>query len=195
MAEPRGRGRLSSIDQLPEVAEPDIVWAVDELRANQRLQKDILDEFNARLADKGITPVSKSAFNRFSTRKARAFRKMDETRRIAKELSVSLGSDDADDLTIMVAEMIKTLVFEILESADGRVSPKGAMELAAAVKSVVQALNISTDHRRKIETEHAKKLAKAVDAAGKSKGLTAETREAIKAQILGIRPKEAEVDG
>lgn len=27
-----GRGRLSSIDQLPEEAEPDIVWANEQLR-------------------------------------------------------------------------------------------------------------------------------------------------------------------
>ena len=30
-----GRGRLSSIDQLPDEAEPDILWALEELRKRE----------------------------------------------------------------------------------------------------------------------------------------------------------------
>jgi hypothetical protein len=182
----RGRGRLSSIDLLPDEAEKDVLWAVDELRKRERLQKDILLEFNARLADRGIGPVSASAFNRFAVRKAAAFRRLDEVREISTALTKALGPDSADDLTMMVGETIKTLVFEILEGEDG-ISTKGAMELARALKHAVEAQSISTDHRRRIEDEFAKRTAKAIDAAGKEKGLSAKTRDAIKREILGIR--------
>jgi len=181
----KGRGRLSSIDLLPVEAEGDVIWAVEELRKRERLQKDILEEFNGRLADRGIGPVSPSAFNRFAVRKAKAFARLDEVRQISSALTDALGPDSADDLTITVAETIKTLVFEILES-DGQISTKGAMELSRALKHAVEAQSISSDRRSKVEADFARQAAKAVETAGKRKGLTADTRDAIKREILGI---------
>jgi len=163
MARPEraGRGRLSSIDLLPDEAEADIVWVNEELRAGKRLQIDILEEFNARLADRGIAPISKSAFNRYSVRKAIQFRQLDETRRISAELAESLGTGGSDQLTIAVAEMVKTAAFQILEQ--GKLDPKGVMELARATQAAASAAKISADHRRKLEEEIKAKLVKAVD--------------------------------
>ncbi len=179
------RGRLSSIDLLPEEAQGDVIWAVEELRKRERLQKDILEEFNGRLADRGIGAVSSSAFNRFAVRKAKAFARLDEVRQISSALTDALGPNTADDLTITVSETIKTLVFEILEGA-GQISPKGAMELASALKSAVQAQSISSDRRKRIEADLAKRTEKAVEEVRKVKGLTAETADEIKAKILGV---------
>src|SRR3546814_3044775 len=67
-ADQEGRGRLSSIDLLPEEAEPDIVWASEQLRLREKPAKMILAEFNARLADRGIASISKSAWGRYSVR-------------------------------------------------------------------------------------------------------------------------------
>lgn len=182
----KGRGRLSSIDLLPEDAEADVIWAVGQLQKRERLQKDILEEFNGRLADRGIGSVSASAFNRYAVRKAKAFARLDEVRQISSALTNALGPDSADDLTITVAETIKTLVFEILES-DGDISTKGAMELSRALKHAVEAQTISSDRRKKVEADFAKKATNAIEKAGKSKGLTAKTRDAIKREILGIQ--------
>jgi len=158
------RNRLSSIDLLPPEAEPDVVWAVDALREGNRLQKDILDHFNARLADRGIGPVSASAFNRFAVRKAMAFRRLSEVREIAGALTKSMEPESADELTVTVAETIKTLVFEILEGGKS-IDTKGAMELARALQSAVSAQKISAERRRKIEEDIKARLSKAVDAA------------------------------
>ncbi|MES2755601.1 MAG: phage protein Gp27 family protein, partial [Pseudomonadota bacterium] len=80
-ARPReGRGRLSSIDLLPDDAEAEIIWALEELRERRQPQVAILAEFNARLADRGVAGVSKSAFSRWSIRKALQFRRLDEVR-------------------------------------------------------------------------------------------------------------------
>lgn len=181
----KGRGRLSSIDLLPEEAEADIVWVNEELRAGKRLQVDILEEFNSRLADHGITPIQKSSFNRYSVRKARQFRELDEQRRISSELVKSLGSSGTDELTIAVAEMVKMSAFKILE--DGLADPKGVMELARAAQAAASAQKISADHRRQIEAEFAAKAVKAVDQVAKAKGLTPDTISEIKAQILGVK--------
>jgi hypothetical protein len=81
-----GRGRLSSIDMLPEDAEPDVVWALEQLRERTMPQNAILDEFNKRLADRGIAKVSKSSWSRYAVRKAIQFRKLDEVQRMSGEL-------------------------------------------------------------------------------------------------------------
>ncbi len=159
--ESKGRGRLSSIDLLPEEAEPDVVWAAEELRQGKRLQIDILAEFNARLADRGIGPISPSAFGRYSARKAVQFREMDEIRRISAELSSSLGTGGADELTLAVSAMVKKAAYKMLEG--GNLDPKSVMELARAVQSAASASKMSAEHRRRLEEEYEAKLKKAVD--------------------------------
>ena len=86
-----GRGRLSTIDLLPDGAEEDIVWALEQLRARAIPQNLILDQFNSRLASRGMAAVSKSAFSRWSVRKAIQFRRLDEVRAITNDLVASLG--------------------------------------------------------------------------------------------------------
>lgn len=191
MARRAGRGRLSAIEQLPEEAEPIVAWAMQELRARKHTQVDICEEFNKRLSrlaadlGTGIEPISLSSFNRYAIRLAASARRLEETRAIASALTERLGPDQADDLTVMVAETIKTLVFELLEG-DGDITPKGAMELARALHSAVSAQSVSSDRRRKVEAEFARKAEDAVDKVAEARGLTAETVEAIKAKILGV---------
>ncbi|MBD3746712.1 MAG: DUF3486 family protein [Sphingopyxis terrae] len=175
-----GRGRLSSIDMLPEEAEPDIVWALDQLRAREKPSKMILAEFNSRLADRGIGAVSKSAWGRWSIRKAIQFRRLDEARHIASELVPSLGTDGPDHVTVMIAEMVKVSALELLEG--GEVSSKGLMELSRAVSSAVAAQKVSAENRRKLEDEVEQRLAKAAAAVsdvGKAAGVGPETLQKI----------------
>lgn len=175
-----GRGRLSSIDMLPEEAEPDIVWALEQLREREKPSKMILAEFNSRLADRGIASVSKSAWGRWSIRKAIQFRRLDEARHIASELVPSLGTDGPDHVTVMIAEMVKVSALELLEG--GEVSSKGLMELSRAVSSAVAAQKVSAENRRKLEDEVEQRLAKAAAAVsdvGKAAGVGPETLQKI----------------
>lgn len=175
-----GRGRLSSIDMLPEEAEPDIVWALEQLREREKPSKMILAEFNSRLADRGIASVSKSAWGRWSIRKAIQFRRLDEARHIASELVPSLGTDGPDHVTVMIAEMVKVSALELLEG--GEVSSKGLMELSRAVSSAVAAQKVSAENRRKLEVEVEQRLAKAAAAVsdvGKAAGVGPETLQKI----------------
>ena len=181
----RGRGRLSSIDTLPDEAQPDVEWALEELRERKLPQTEILDAFNTRLRKRGIEPVSKSAFSRYAVRKAIQFRQLDEARRISGELVAALGADGADDLTIAVGEMLKLATMQILER--GANDPLDIMSLARAVQAATSAQKTSAEHRRRIEQRMAEKIDSAVEQVAKVKGITAETAEAIKAQILGVK--------
>lgn len=185
--EREGRGRPSSLDMLPEEADGDLAWLNEELRAGKRLQIDILAEFNARLADRGLAPVSKSAFSRYSVRKAVQFRQLDETRRISVELAEMLGADSADKMTIAVSEMLKMAAFKLAEG--GNLSSKDVMELARANKDAVGAQKMSTDYRRLLEREAADKVAAAakdVEAIAIADGVSAETMKKINQRLAGI---------
>jgi sugar phosphate isomerase/epimerase len=184
----RGRGRLSSIDLLPDEAQPDIVWAGEELRKRDRLQKDILAEFNARLADRGIGPVSVGAFSRYSTQLSITTRRIEETHRIVKALGARLDAASSDDLTMMVAELGKTLVFELLQGAgESGFTPKDAKELAMAARSFAQAQRASTDRIVALEKEMEGKVEAVTTAMAKQTGLSAEQVAKIRRDVLGVR--------
>lgn len=181
-----GRGRLSSIDQLPDDADPEIMWAAEQLRDRSMPQTAILKEFNARLADRGIGSVSKSAFSRWSIRKAIQFRRLDEVRHITGEMVTNLGTDGPDQVTIAVAEMVKVAAYELLEG--GKVDSKGLQEIARAVQSSVLAQKSSAEARRKLEEDVAQRLAKAradIESVGKKAGVSPETLAEIN-RALGV---------
>lgn len=183
-----GRGRLSSIDLLPEEAEPDIIWAVEQLRERAQPQTAILAEFNSRLADRGIGKITKSAFSRWSMRKAMQFRRLDEVRTITGEISASLGTDGADEVTVAIAELIKVAIFERLEGATP--DSKSLMEMARSLSAVVAAQKSSADYRRKLEERVDAQVNDALDKVedqAREAGLDVDRIAQIRRDIAGVR--------
>lgn len=191
------RGRLSELDKLPEWADEAKLWAFEQLKERKLTQLEILDGFNGRLKvaafEQGITDppvISRSAFNRTAIRIAMLSRRLEETREIAAVIAPKLDEAGDNSLTLMVAETLKTLISEMLGNA-GELAADGdtaemLMLTSRALKHAEEAKRISADGRRKIEAELNSKASKAVDQVAKSKGLTADTVDAIKAKILGI---------
>lgn len=180
MAEDRraGRGRLSSIDQLPEEAEPDLIWVRSELAERTRPQTEILADFNDRLAAKGIEPVSKSAFNRWSVRIALQLRKLDEVHIISREVASRLQADATDDVTVLISEMIKAQIYEHLEE---KRDPLTINRLAASLDRITKAQASSAEVRRKHQDARDRAL-KAIDDA--SEELAGNTEAASSQEVL-----------
>ncbi|WP_420132185.1 DUF3486 family protein [Rhodopseudomonas sp.] len=198
------RGRLSELDKLPEWADEAKLWAFEQLKERKLTQLEILDGFNGRLKvaafEQGITDppvISRSAFNRTAIRIAMLSRRLEETREIAAVIAPKLDQAGDDSLTLMVAETLKTLISEMLGNA-GELAADGdtaemLMMTSRALKHAEEAKRIGSDGRRKYEAELSSKAVKAIDQVAKTKGLTAETVDAIKAKILGIdtsKPKK-----
>lgn len=119
-------------------------------------------------------------------RKAIQFRKLDEVQRISGELVASLGTEGPDQVTIMVAEMIKLASFQALEKGD--VATKGIKELSQALQAAVNAQRASGEHRRKTQEEVDQRLKKAADQVaelGKKGGVSDETLAEIN-RVLGV---------
>lgn len=190
-----GRGRLSAIDLLPSECDPIIADAAAALAAREQTQLEIYRQFKERLiALQGETGIgfdipSFSAFNRYSLRLATMTRRLEQTREIAATISERFDAEASDDLTLVAAEAIKTLIFEILNNNEG-LQPKAAQELAQALKAALAAQHISTARRQKLEQSFAEQTSKAVEAAVKEAGLSADTARAIRNKVLGVRPQK-----
>lgn len=196
MSHPKGRGRLSAIDLMPPDADHIITWASQALAARTDTQVEIYAEFT-RLCEElmrdsrgeldFIIPSS-SSFHRFSMTQAKLLRNRAQTQQIVKALSETFDAKESDDLSIMLGETIKTLVFTIVANADDeKVSTKDVMQLASAFRQVQQAQNLSSEARRKSDFEFNAKVAKAVDTAAKEVGMTADVANKVKEQILGVK--------
>lgn len=191
-----GRGRLTGFDQLPPECDPLIARAAEQLQDRDQTQLAIYTEFydgcqalmRESHGELSFQVPSKSAFNRYSIRLATMTRRLEETREIAGAISKRFDAEASDDLTLIAAEAIKTLVWESLTNAgEAGWAPKQAMEMASALRAAAQAQTVSTSRRQKVEKEFAGQVDQAVEKVAREKGLSEETAEAIKAQILGVR--------
>lgn len=191
----RGRGRLSAIDLMPPECDAIIQWAAAELAGRERTQTDIYAEFVTRCeqlmaehrGELEFRIPAFSSFNRYSLRLARLTRRLDQTRAIVAQLADKFDPAESDNLTIMAAETVKALVLQMLAERDeDSIDPRSVMQLANAFRQAVQAQSISSDRRRKVEAEFEAQVDEAVTSVARTRGLTAETAEAIKAQILGV---------
>lgn len=181
----KGRGRLSSIDLLPDEADHIVAWAFQELKERDRTQMEIWFEFNDKLAELNLGPISKTAFNRHSIRLASMARRHEEVRAITDALTARLEPGQTDDLTIMAAETIKTLIFEIMES--GQLTPKGTMELSRALQAAVNAQKVSVDRKREMQAQFEKQVDTALDKVSGEKGLSKEQAATIRREVLGVK--------
>lgn len=159
----RTRGRLDSLEMLPEEAQDDVIWAVGQLNERRRSAADILFELNDRLEVKGIPPISKSAFYRRSARLAKRAMQLEERRYIYAGIADKLTPEEISKADVVLGEFLKTLIDELLDT--GGIDTKGAMELAKAYKETIIGQRHSAEHRRKAEEEAKAKLLKAVDQA------------------------------
>ncbi|QYK42853.1 MAG: DUF3486 family protein [Paracoccaceae bacterium] len=189
-----GRGRLSSFDLLPKEADHIVAWAAGELADREKTQTDIYAEFVTRCealmkehrGELEFRIPAFASFNRFSLRQARLSRRLDQTREIVAVLSQKHDAKASDDLTIMAAEMVKAVVLHMLGDAADGVEPKELKALADGLRAAQAAQNMSADRRAKIEAAVKDRMAEAVDTVARARGLTGDTTEAIKREILGV---------
>lgn len=192
----KGRGRLPLIRLLPRAAAHIVAWAAQELQNLDRTQTDIYEEFYGKLealkrehrGELEFDIPSFQAFNRYSTELATIANRMEEAREMAQAIAQRFEASEEDDLTRIAAMAIKSLVMEIVvKKGKAGVDPKDAAALGTALRAASQAEGVSTARRQKVQKEFSAGVEQAVETAVREKGMSAETAEAIKAQILGVK--------
>ncbi|MDE1917655.1 MAG: DUF3486 family protein [Sphingomonadales bacterium] len=196
-----GRGRLSSIDMLPEECDEDIAWANTELRERKMPQTEILKQFNARLADKGQKGVSKGAFSRYSVRMAIEVRKIEASRAITSTVLSRLAPGDRSDSMIGAVELLKHRIIELV-MGDEEPDPKALGQATLALQRLSSTLARTSELQRRdrqeqreeqereaLAAERAKAETEAADAATKiatEAGLSEDRVRAIRRGVLGL---------
>lgn len=143
----QGRGRLNSVELLPEHADEAVRWAMDALAQREFPQTLILERFNEMLQalDPPVEPISKSAFNRYSMRFAAQARRLAEAREMAATLAERLDDMPDGDVGLMLGETIKALINDVL--LDGMVSGETpSMKNLVAAAEAVQRLEAARKH-------------------------------------------------
>lgn len=190
------RDRLSSLDQLPDFAQDDVVWAVRELNARQRTYEEIRFDLNERLAKKGLGPISSSAFGRKAVR-LKALRQRMETAREVLAGVADLTAGDIDDTSMKIGHVMMMLIAELMADGEDR-QPKEVKAIADAFKAIVTGQKISAERRRKVEAEAEEreraKTAAAVEKIAKEAGLSSEMVAQLRREFLGVRPKAPDQD-
>jgi Protein of unknown function (DUF3486) len=183
------RGRLSSIDLLPEEAHPHIREAIEALNKRERPQDEIRGELNAHLLALGCEPISRSAFNRKSLALAKVGEKIRQAREMAAVFAEKLDDMPDGDVGMLINETIKVLIYDLTQnvvSLDVELSAKMLKDISLALHRTEMAGKVSVQRRKQIEDHTHAKANAVVDAVAKERGLSAETAEAIKSKILGI---------
>ena len=189
-----GRGRLSSFDLLPSECDGIVAWAASELADREKTQTDIHAGFVTRCqalmvehrGELEFAIPAFSSFNRYSLRQARLSRRLDQTREIVAVLAQKHDAKASDDLTILASELIKSAVFFATNEAEDNVAPKDLKALADALRASQAAQNMSSERKTREDAKLAARLGEAVDTVAKAAGMSAETTEKIKAQVLGV---------
>ena len=186
-------GRLGTIPQLPsEVREALQAW----LRDPGISQTEATARTNALLAELGLDDrVSRHAVNRYDLRMRKVGRKLQESRQVAEAWIAKLGSTPGGQLGHLLTEVVRSLAFDLSlrlqESPLTEENVPGTVDLvnrlALASQRIEKAADLNVGREQKIRQAEREKAA---DVAEKTlsgqQGLSQQTIDSIKRQILGI---------
>lgn len=178
--------RRSSISRLPEEIRKMISSLFDQGRTIDEIM------INLRQLEVG---VSRSAVGRYLKKQAIVSEQIRRSRSLAEAVAKEFGGREASDVARTNIELLHTLLMRVMigdPDSDEEVvlDPKEAMFAATALEKLLKASKLDVDREVKVrEEERLLAKQKAADAAvriGKKEGLTAETVNKIKAEILGV---------
>ncbi len=184
-------GQPSTIKKLPI----DILEKLQELLRDPRVtQLEATARINRILTDEGHPLVSKSAVNRYSLHMKDVGEKLQQSREVAKMWIGKLGAAPQGQLGNLVNEILRTLAFDLSlklqdetlteESMPGVISQLKALALSVQRLEASSTMNVKRE--AEIRKQALEQAANQVETAVKKAGLTPETVDDIRRQILGI---------
>ena len=187
--------RPSTIDELPEEIRSEI--------GRLRTQGATIDRIVEHLRGLHGAAPSRSAVGRHVKKIAKVHERLRRSREVAEALVRELGDAPASRTTQLNIELLHGAIFDLFDKADedldvidkdGRAAlagnPEGVMMLAKALDHLTRASKTDVEHVKAVEERAARKArdaaAAAVEAVGKTEGITRKTMDAIKAGIFGV---------
>jgi hypothetical protein len=182
-------GQKSAVDRLPETLRGKLL----EMLQNPAItQAEIVDAINA---EAGETLLSRSSMNRYAQRMKHFAEKNRQAREIADAYIDKYGTDNRVKLGKVVNEQIRLAVFDLIGEieeiqADPEIKKTEIADmlykLSRGLKELEAAEKLNAERTESIRKAALAEAAEAVEQTARSNGLTAETIEKIKKQILGL---------
>jgi hypothetical protein len=182
-------GQKSAVDRLPETLR---IRLLEMLRDPAVTQAEIVDAING---EAGETLLSRSSVNRYAQRMKRFAEKNRQAKEIADAYIDKYGTDNRVKLGKVVNEQIRLAVFDLIgEIEEIREDPEikspqiadMLYKLSRGLKELEAAEKLNAERAESVRKAALAEAACAVERTAKSNGLTAETIEKIKTQILGL---------
>lgn len=185
-------GQKSSIKKLPQEVQQKLKELYEADATLDDIHEAIVDFLEE--MDGAWQPPSRSAIHRDRQNYEATAAKMREAREMAQAVATELGEIPEDKTGQLLIDMLRTLIFKVLqnkvEGEDPDVSAQDFMFLGRALKDVASASQITTRQAKEIRDDTASEAAERAAKTAAERGLTKETAEAIKKNILGIREEE-----
>lgn len=183
-------GQKSAIDRLsPELREK----LIEHLQNPAVTQLEIVDLINK---EAGESVVSKSSVNRYKLKLDRFSEKSREAREVADAYVEKFGESNRNKLGKVANEYIRLMVFDLitdleeLKGSEDAIDPKVISDIiykvSRAIKDLEQAEKLNAERSEEIRQAALKEAVAVVEQNAKLTGLSAETVDKIKKQILGL---------
>lgn len=170
--------RPSKIDKLPR-----------ELREQiGRLRQDgaTIDQIMAKLRElKPDLDISRTGLGEHVQKIDKIAERMRESRAVAEALVKQFGEEQDNRTSRINIELMHAVVMKLL-AGDADLDPEEVMFLAKSLQSLSSANKADVEAAAKIRREVAEKASKAAAHVAKQAGLTADTVEKIRREILGV---------
>ena len=182
-------GQKSSIDRLPKKLR---AMLMEMLGDPSCTQAQIVSAINN---EAGKKVVSKSGMNRYAQKMQRFTEKNRQAREVAEAYLERCGADSRNKMGKVINEQIRLaaydLMLEIDEIKDDPEVNAAALtdillKVSKSLREIEQAEKLNAERTETIRKDALADAAQAVEAAAKSDGLSAETVNKIKKQILGL---------
>jgi hypothetical protein len=182
-------GQKSAVDKLPTRLRSKLI---EMLQDPAITQAEIVDAINA---EAGTTLLSRSSMNRYAQRMKHFAEKNRQAKEIADAYIDKYGTDNRVKLGKVVNEQIRLAVFDLIgEIEEIREDPEikspqiadMLYKLSRGLKELEAAEKLNAERTEGIRKAALAEAAEAVEQTARSSGLTADTVEKIKTQILGL---------
>jgi hypothetical protein len=182
-------GQKSAVDRLPEKLR---IKLLEMLREPAITQAEIVDAINAEAGD---TLLSRSSVNRYAQKMKKFSEKTRQAREVADAYLERVGADSRNKLGKIVNEQIRLAAFDLMsEIEEIKESPEIdavaitdiLLKVSKSLRELEAAEKLNAERTENIRKAALTEAAAAVEQTAKSNGLTVETIEKIKKQILGL---------
>jgi hypothetical protein len=160
------------------------------LRDPRCTQLEATRRINAILEEEGHDErLTKSSVNRYALRMEQVGAKLRQSREIAQMWIGRLGAEPQGEVGKLLNEMVRALAFEAtmnMAEGDAAVEPKMLRDLAIAIEKLEKATSENVKREEEIRRQERERAADQAAKIAKKGGLSGETVQEIRRQILGI---------